>query len=72
MGIIRHYVQYIIAVIIGLSFAALTMIQLIWRLIRHPIKAATTAWPKSRDVMPACLNDPTLGSHGFIHLEVSL
>ena len=69
MGIIRHYVQYSIAVIIGLSFAALTMIQLIWRLIRHPIKAATTAWPKSRDVMPACLNDPTLGSHGFIHLE---
>lgn len=68
MGI-RHYIQYPVIFVIGTFFAAMAAVRLLWRLIRHPIKAFTTVWPKTRDVMPACLNDPTLGSHGFIHLE---
>ncbi|XP_060073872.1 epoxide hydrolase 4-like [Ylistrum balloti] len=65
-----HYlfvaVAHMIAVIIGLLCA----LSLLWRCIRHPFlffKEETNK--KKRDVMPACLNDPTLGTHGFIHLE---
>ncbi|VDI79820.1 Hypothetical predicted protein [Mytilus galloprovincialis] len=69
MGWVTHKIQYCVALSFGIFFAAMSVMGLIWRFIRHPIKSFTTAWPKTRDVMPACLNDPTLGSHGFIHLE---
>lgn len=72
MGWVTHKIQYCVALSFGIFFAAMSVMGLIWRFIRHPIKSFTTAWPKTRDVMPACLNDPTLGSHGFIHLEASI
>lgn len=69
MGFLIHYITYIVALSFGFFFASTAVIGLLWRIIRHPIKSLKTIRPKRRDVMPACLNDPSLGSHGFIHLE---
>jgi hypothetical protein len=65
------FVQTIAVKIIGLFYASLVVLGMLWRLVRHPIAFTTGLFnSKDRHVMPEVLNDKTLGTHGFLHLEV--
>ncbi|XP_033750765.1 epoxide hydrolase 4-like isoform X2 [Pecten maximus] len=65
-----HYIQVVIAHVIAAGIGLMCILSLLWRCVRHPFKFIQEETNrKKREVMPACLNDPTLGTHGFIHLE---
>lgn len=36
--------------------------------VRHPVKFVT-GFRRTRKDLPSCLNDPSLGDHGYVHLE---
>ena len=65
-------VQIIVANIIGYFIATLFLIRTLFLFIRSPISFVKGTFFNKRRVMPTCLNDPRLGNHGFIHLEVSV
>ncbi|XP_069137121.1 epoxide hydrolase 4-like isoform X2 [Argopecten irradians] len=66
----EYYIQVVIAHTIGAVYGVLFVLSMVYRCIRHPFKFFNEETnKKKRDVMPTCLNDPTLGTHGFIHLE---
>ncbi|OWF46898.1 epoxide hydrolase 4-like [Mizuhopecten yessoensis] len=64
------YLQLVLSHVIAGIIGILCVLSLLWRCVRHPFKFLNEETNrKKRDIMPACLNDPTLGTHGFIHLE---
>ncbi|XP_053405218.1 epoxide hydrolase 4-like isoform X1 [Mercenaria mercenaria] len=69
MGKIAHLIQIILATIIGYFIATLVLIRTFITFVRSPVKFVSGTFFNKRKVMPTCLNDPSLGNHGFIHLE---
>lgn len=62
--------QVVVACVIGFFYACIAFFGMLWRFIRRPLAFTKELfYRKKRNVPPACLNDPSLGSHGFIHLE---
>jgi hypothetical protein len=66
------FVQVILANIIGYFIATLLLCRTFLLFVRSPIKFVKGTFFNKRKVMPTCLNDPSLGNHGFIHLEVRI
>jgi len=68
---LRFLINVFIGHILGCFYAFLTLLSFLWRAIKNPFRFKNELFnKKKRDIMPACLNDPTLGTHGFLHLEV--
>lgn len=68
MNKILFFIQSFIAKVVGLGFACFLSFILMLRFIRHPIKFITGTFFTTREA-PACLKDPSLGTHGYIHLQ---
>lgn len=63
----------LVACVVGFFYGCMVFLGMVWRFIRGPLAFSKELfYRKKRDVPPACLNDPALGTHGFIHLEVSI
>ena len=66
---IKWHIRLAIIFLISGIFAVLTILRLIFLAAK---KGPKVVFKKTkRDLEPACLSDPSLGIHGFLHLEVS-
>ncbi|XP_052796397.1 epoxide hydrolase 4-like [Mya arenaria] len=68
---VSFFIQSVVAKIIGLFFACLISFSIFVQFVKGPIKfiKLNVLKLKKRNVMPPCLNDPSLGNHDFVHLE---
>ena len=71
MANLAFYIQAVVSKVFGLLCACLFAFILMIRAIRHPIRFISGTFFTKREA-PACLKDPSLGSHGYIHLQVNI
>jgi len=70
---IAFTIQSIVGRILGVFFAFVVLLNLLYRNLKSPLEfiKVNVFKTKRRHVMPACLKDPSLGEHNYAHLEVS-
>ena len=64
---LAEIVRFLIALFIGCVVSIFPLYLVVKTAIRHPFTAFSK---KKRVTQPDVLNDPSLGIHGYIHLEV--
>ncbi|WAQ98829.1 EPHX4-like protein [Mya arenaria] len=68
---VKFYIQSAVSKLIGFFLACLISLAIVVQFIKGPIQfiKLNVLKLKKRNVMPPCLNDPSLGNHDFVHLE---
>ena len=69
MSLLTALVQKAMVLVLACVYGVLVVIKLAAETVKLGPKKAFTR--KKRSSPPSCLEDPSLGSHGYAHLEVS-
>ncbi|KAL4227810.1 Epoxide hydrolase 4 [Mactra antiquata] len=69
MANVALIIQILVANVLGYAIATFVMLRLLITSLFKPIKFVKSTFINNRKVMPKCLNDPSLGNHGFLQLE---
>lgn len=65
--ILAAYLQIAVSLLIGSGFAAISAVRMLFAVVKSK---GGVLQVKKRDTRPSCLEDPSLGEHKFIYLEV--